>query len=221
VFCAGVLSACTRQRSLSRLRLDALLATGKRADTGSRVPGCVQKAHVQKVHVQKARKSQLSDIFSAPLELAKSKIDTAISEDAGVDDPAGELKVASGPCLAGSTSDDCTKHWAAHYMSRATEAIYIVCLFRPSPNSALSLDEARARREPRRPPLLPPPPSNLYPPPLRPLPLCVNSSFSLVRGEWSPQPRVTQSNSVQIPINNIYSVINVLAGCQDCSARHD
>jgi len=123
VFCAGVLSACTRQRSLSRLRLDALLATGKRADTGSRVPGCVQKAHVQKVHVQKARKSQLSDIFSAPLELAKSKIDTAISEDAGVDDPAGELKVASGPCLAGSTSDDCTKHWAAHYMSRATEAI--------------------------------------------------------------------------------------------------
>jgi hypothetical protein len=26
----------------------------------------------------------------------------------------------------------------------------------------------------------------------------------LVRGEWSPQPRVTRSNSVRIPINNLY-----------------
>ena len=76
---------------------------------------------------QKARKSQLSDIFSAPLELAKNKIDSAISDDAAEDDPAGELKVASGPCLAGSDSDECTKHWAAHYMSRATESIEGPC----------------------------------------------------------------------------------------------
>jgi len=69
--------------------------------------------------VQKACKSQFSDILSAPLELAKTKIDSAICEYAGVDDPVAVLKVASSPCLADSTSDDCTKHWAAHYMSRA------------------------------------------------------------------------------------------------------
>ena len=65
----------------------------------------------------------MSNIFTAPLELAKSKVDSAIGRDASENDPAGQLHVASTPCLAGSTADDCTKHWAAHYMSRATEAI--------------------------------------------------------------------------------------------------
>ena len=70
---------------------------------------------------QKARETKLSDIFSAPLELAKNKIDSAISDDESEDDPAGHLHVASAPCLAGASGADCTKHWAAHYMSRATE----------------------------------------------------------------------------------------------------
>eukprot|EP00277_Geminigera_cryophila_P044913 CAMPEP_0173066302 /NCGR_PEP_ID=MMETSP1102-20130122/6127_1 /TAXON_ID=49646 /ORGANISM="Geminigera sp., Strain Caron Lab Isolate" /LENGTH=663 /DNA_ID=CAMNT_0013933727 /DNA_START=8 /DNA_END=1995 /DNA_ORIENTATION=+ len=69
------------------------------------------------------RQTQLSDIFSAPLELAKSKIDSAINNDEEEEDPAAQLNVARTPCLAGSTDTDCTKHWAAHYMSRATEAI--------------------------------------------------------------------------------------------------
>ena len=47
-------------------------------------------------------------------------------------------------------------------------------------------DDARARSEPRGPPLLPPPPRRLHPRPLRHLPTCVASSFGLVRGEWSP-----------------------------------
>ena len=71
---------------------------------------------------QPSRETKLSDIFSAPLELAKNKIDAAISDDATEDDPAGQLHVASTPCLAGASDADCTKHWAAHYMSRATEA---------------------------------------------------------------------------------------------------
>ena len=52
------------------------------------------------------------------------------------------------------------------------------------------------------PPLLPPPPSHLHTSPLRPLPPCVTSSFGLVKGEWSLQPRVTLNHSVRIPINN-------------------
>jgi hypothetical protein len=44
-----------------------------------------------------------------------------MSKDAAGNDPAGQLNVASAPCLAGST--DCEKHWANHYMSRASESI--------------------------------------------------------------------------------------------------
>jgi hypothetical protein len=63
----------------------------------------------------------MSNIFSAPLELAKNKIDLAMSKDEAGNDPAGQLNVASAPCLAGST--DCEKHWANHYMSRASDSI--------------------------------------------------------------------------------------------------
>ena len=59
------------------------------------------------------RQTQLSDIFSAPLELAKSKIDSAIKNDEADDDPAAQLNVARTPCLAGSTDTDCTKHWVS------------------------------------------------------------------------------------------------------------
>jgi len=60
------------------------------------------------------RQTQLSDIFSAPLELAKSKIDSAIKNDEADDDPAAQLNVARTPCLAGSTDTDCTKHWVPY-----------------------------------------------------------------------------------------------------------
>ena len=85
-------------------------------------------------HVQGVRQTQLANIFSAPLEIAnaaKKKIDSAIGQDAadaedaadGDFGSASELRVASTPCLHGSTDTECTKHWAAHYMARAHEAI--------------------------------------------------------------------------------------------------
>ena len=46
--------------------------------------------------------TQLSNIFSAPLELAKSKIDLAMSKDEAEKDPVVQLNVASTPCLAGA-----------------------------------------------------------------------------------------------------------------------
>jgi len=67
-----------------------------------------------KSKIDSAIQTQLSDIFSAPLELAKSKIDSAIKNDEADDDPAAQLNVARTPCLAGSTDTDCTKHWVPY-----------------------------------------------------------------------------------------------------------
>ena len=94
---------------------------------------------------QPSRETKLSDIFSAPLELAKNKIDAAISDDATEDDPAGQLHVASTPCLAGASDADCTKHWAAHYMSRATEAS-ILMLQNGGSMRMVTLTQTRAER---------------------------------------------------------------------------
>eukprot|EP00960_Hanusia_phi_P059975 764352-Hanusia_phi.AAC.1 len=73
------------------------------------------------------RKSQLSDIFSAPLELAKKRMDEALGSG------------HKNPCLASADSSECSKHWAADYMAKADESISGEITAAPAPAGDVSV----------------------------------------------------------------------------------